>query len=1493
MLASTEMANPAHSLAALLRDRAASEPDALAVMVQNGDALSFRAWEARSNAVARGLHDRQVGVGERVVLWFDRGHWTDFAVGCAGVLKAGAVAVPLSSERSEVEVARIAADCAARGVVTGDGLGAGHTLSAAAGWINPLDDLEGGYQDGSLAVLPDEQGDVEITYRSGPLCRPQPTGRSGREIVSTLAAWDAALPAPLPAAPALLLAFSIGSGFATEALWFPLVGSGRSITVLVQFDPSLFCTVTGERKITHWGLQPRLLELLLDCGALLRHDHSSLRQVVVSGGPTAPSLASRLGAMLPEVSLLDDADEPIGRMARPASSAPPVTVEAGSGTGEIVAAICERVVGHRPDGGNGDLAWAELGSSAVSEVLDLLEDAFGVRLELSALLASPTATAVAAAVEARRQAAGDPEPATERTEQTAPVAFSQEGMLWQENFVPGSQNLPPLVRRYRGPLQVAALQRALEEIVRRHEPLRSTFEMRHGRPIQVVAPAQPLLLEIDDLAHLSPGDQEAAVAVHLSAAGRPFDLVTGPLFEPHLFRLGLEDHILALRVHHSIYDDWSVGVFRSELSALYTAFSRAEPAPLPELPVGFADFARAQRRRLAGPAGAKELAWWKEHLAGAPLCLQLPIDDPNLPEGAPSPSAAPVSLELGPELAARLRNLARQQRSTLFITVLAAFEVLLHRLTGQPELVLATVVANRNRTELEGMIGCFTKKILLRLDAAEDPSFTDLLKRVRARVLDALMHQDLPFETVLQQALGRPAAAHGLVPHVAVMFQGVTPQSEELALPGITTSGYDTSSSTTRVHFSAGSDQGEESPVAWGSGLYNGTFLILSVVEGDETLALSARGAFHRPSVERLLADFRALLTDIVTDPSNPVSGFGLPPAEQALGRVHHSGETAELISAGRSALQVFRSRALRSPSRVAVTTAGKEITTGELVAQVDALAERLRATGVGPGVLVGICLPASVSCVVAVLAVWEAGAAYVGLDPDDPEGRLTAVAEDAAIRIVLTRRALGPTSLTERSQIIDIDDPSSERMIGALGLDTGQDDPGAQESPPIAAVFYGRSSSSLRPGVVIGHGAVAGLLAGLTGEVYGSAENTGSARHRVWLSAGPASDGFLRQVVALLAGHVLRVPAEDGVEAPSAAEVVALVGNGDVDVVDCSPAEATALMESGIEAALSARPPGTPTPTLVVATEGALDRPLQRSLARLVGARTFLLFGPPECCYAATVLPLGAAGARPTIGRPLAGATTSIFDDDGRPAPMRGIGELHVGGATLARGYLNEPERTEERFGSIGQNSWAEGDSGSRLYRTGWLARFLPDGTIELVGLASELLIWRGYRLDRSKMEGALRRGPGVQGADVFLSEDEVGAPMVVASVATMATVEPPSAADLRRALWQDIPGYAWPARLELMGRRSPPERSSTPYGNWLSGLWGDSLGRESAVDDELYWHRFSFIDVVLRSGEAGMAIRPADVMRHRTIAALATALAAARSVNADRAIGSRGRVP
>ncbi len=560
----------------------------------------------------------------------------------------------------------------------------------------------------------------------------------------------------------------------------------------------------------------------------------------------------------------------------------------------------------------------------------------------------------------------------------APAGASQLGMLWHEQLSPGSFNLPCLVRRYRGRLDVGAFGRALAELARRHEPLRTTFELSAEGPRLVVG-SEGEAMAVVDLSSLPVGDQQARAAELIATASQlRFDLVEGPLFAPHLVRLGPEDHLLLVRLHHTAFDDWSVDVFRREMSALYASSLAGETSDLAE-PVRFSDVSRRQHVRVQGDAGVGARAWWRQQMAGAPFAVQVPLGRPDQ-LGPDRPGAGePLRRDLDNDLARQVRALARSLRATPFMTVLAAFGVLLARRTGQDDLVLASVVAGRSTAEQEALIGCLTAKVLIRLRLDGDPSFPDMVGRTRASVLGALSHQGLPFEEVVQETLGGPAAAHGVAAQVPVIFQGETPQQTRLVLPGIQAEPFQSPAAARRErHFSARRQDGDGAspPPPWGDGAYQGTFLLLSLMESNEGLGLVARGVFHRPAAEELLDDLEALLEELVAAPDGR-------PARRPAGA-----KPEQATPDGEVSLRGLRLRPSRLEAALALCPGVAEVAVG--VAEVGgagpALVAYVVADGHPPPTLAELrarlwsILPGS---------VWPAAAVFLGALPRTSDGRL------------------------------------------------------------------------------------------------------------------------------------------------------------------------------------------------------------------------------------------------------------------------------------------------------------------------------------------------------------------------------------------------------------------------------------------------------------------------------------------------------------------------
>jgi len=1476
----------------VLSEAAVSGPDRVAVEVAGLQRLTYGRWAQRSDVLAAGLQRSGVIPGQRIALMFDLAHWGDYAVAYVAVQKTAAVPVPLHPEVRGLELERILRDCRASAIVAAPELSHPH---AAARMLRPADLEEQGRD--RRPIRPDRPAPVaEVLYRSRALSPPVAIPRSHRALLAapTLAA-ELGDPAPL------LHTFPVGSVAAQDALVASLPPAGGSV-VVARFDPERLCALLAAVPGRACALHPAVAQALLDANVISRHDLSGVARLILTSGRVCPGLLPDLAAAFPTAALVlvdvlghGPAGGGSGGPAaggvrtvfvhdrrRPEALGRPLpgtVVRVADDHGspmppDAVGRVLVRAHGRSgPVGDDGSRSRGE----GEGEDEDVGTGDLGY-LDEDGLLYLTTHRAPAGDRSTEAHDVAGAASAIERDEPpreaggSAPVASSQEGMLWHEHFAPGCQNLPGLARRYRGPLDTGALARALDEIVRRHAPLRTTFALRDLRLLQVVRPHRPLELPTEDLRHLPVSEREAAVQRRVAEAGRrPFDLAADALFEATLLRMEEDDLVLVIRTHHSVFDDWSVGVFRRELAALYTAFRDGQRSPLPELPVQFADFARRQRRELAGRAGTRQVAFWRRELAGAPFTTQLPVDDPEQAEGSPQPAGEPVSLTLAAELHEGLRGLARRERATVFMTLLAAYGALVHRYTGQDDLLLATVVANRNRTELEGLIGCFTKKVPLRLRLADDPSFSEALARTRAALMGALAHQDLPFEAVVQDVLGAPAAAHGLVPHVVLMFQGETPR-HELQLPDVETTGFQTSTTARRAHFMAEGEDGDEPPLPdqpWGGGLYSGAFLIVSVAESPDGLTCIARGAFHAPAVRRLLEGFRVLLTGVADDPTRPLSELPLleEPARveaRARGRGQAEPLPSDTVQAA------FAAQVRREPDAPAVRTRAETLGYADLDARTTGLAQSLRALGLGPGATVGVCLDLCVDLVVAVLAVWKAGAAWVALDPEDPDDRLASIIAETSLRVVVGGDARG--AVARLAQVVSAADgetgpPDTPPPLGAPG--------------DAAVVFYGSGTSAVPRGVVLDHGAVLNLLLGLRRQVHWS-DPTAPAR-RSHLCPHPTSDGFLRQLVALLDGHTLHLP--DRPPATDPAEAVSLVRSAQVDVLDCAPRELTSLLEQGLGQALPDRPDGTGEPALVVGTRTAVQPELWRSLRDLAGVRASVVYGPPECGFAATAMAATGASARPAVGRPLANVRSHVLGPDGQPLPERAVGELHLGGLSLAR-YVGEPDT-----GADAPLNDAGGVD-ERSYRTGHRARRLPDATVELLSPVNDHTDLRGFSIDPSRVRAALASCPGVGRVDVTLHRDEDGGPRLVAHVTPDG--RPPGLAQLRAHLWEKLPGYAYPAAIVVA---QPPghdhtKGTSPPAGESpeapgpttalperiLTSLWAEVIGVEHVVATANYSQRFSFLEVLSRAREIGLPVADEHVTRNRTVETLAADLSASR---------------
>jgi amino acid adenylation domain-containing protein len=1073
--------------------------------------------------------------------------------------------------------------------------------------------------------------------------------------------------------------------------------------------------------------------------------------VVAEAGVTGAQLREAARRRLPEymvpgaVVLLDALPlTPAGKTDRRALPAPAEAVEEDHAAPrtpveELVAGIFEEVLGRERVGAHDD--FFELGGHSLmaTRVVARIQPAFGVEIPLRALFEAPTVARLAARIEAERSAgeAGAPPPlAPVSREGPLPLSFAQQRLWFIHQMDPGEVGYNmAFPTRLAGRLDPAVLERALGALVERHESLRTVFLPAAGGAVQVVRPAGGARLPLVDLAGLAPGARlPAAMRLGEEDARRPFDLERGPVVRAALLRLSGEEHVLLLNVHHVVSDGWSWGVLFRDLYALYSAFARGEPSPLPPLPVQYADFAVWQRGWLAGGVLRRQLDWWRERLAGAPPVLELPTDRPR-PAVAGSGGAS-VRFRLGADVSRGLRSLARREGATLYMVARAAADVLLARWTGQEDLVVGSPIANRTRVELDGLIGFFVNTLALRTDVSGDPTFAELVGRVREAALGAYAHQDLPFERLVEEIAPERSLSHA--PLVQVMFVLQNARSVVARPP-------------------AGL---RPEPLALGT---RAALFDLELELWDEGEELPGRARFRTDlydaaTIERFCAHFRTLLAAVCAAHGEPLSSLPILPAEEAHAVLAHGSGPARDAAGDAPAHHLFAAQAARTPHAPAVRSAGESLTYAELDARASRLACRLRGRGVRAGTTVAVCLERGPAVPVALLAVWKAGGVYLPLDPTYPEERLSFLLRDSGAELVVADSAAAASLPVFAGEVLIVDTPHGEgehdgaedasavshSRTFALSHSPSPDDP--------AYLIYTSGSTGTPKAVVVEH-------AQLTHTLRGSLEVLGLGSGDVMAAlASVAFDISLLELVApLLAGASVRIFPGALARDPEALVDAA----GDVSVLHAVPALARQVVD--------AVRGGRPLPALrllLVGGDAVAPDLLDDARAALPGVDAGVLYGPTEAtivCAAYAVPAEGEVAGWP-LGRPLPGVRLAVRGPRGEILPVGVPGELWIAGGGVARGYLGRAELTAEKFVVAG---------GERAYRSGDRARWRPDGVLEFLGRVDAQVKVRGFRIEPGEVEAALREQPGVREAVVLAREDQPGERRLVAYVVPRSAAE------------------------------------------------------------------------------------------------------------------------
>jgi amino acid adenylation domain-containing protein len=901
-----------------------------------------------------------------------------------------------------------------------------------------------------------------------------------------------------------------------------------------------------------------------------------------------------------------------------------------------------------------------------------------------------------------------------RRSNTAPLtlSFSQQRLWFLQQLEPDNSfyNEHGAIQ-LSGTLHVAALERTLNRIIERHEVLRTTFNLVEEKPVQVIASNLTLALPVIDLRQLEEAQRQPEIQrLSIEQSQRPFDLVNGPLLRWMLLQISDREHVLLFSIHHTVFDGWSSGIITRELSALYQAFSKGKPSPLPELSIQYADFAVWQQQQLQGEKLESQLSYWKQQLKNAPPLLQLPTDRPRPP--VQTYRGAKLSFQLSKNLTQAVQAIAKKSKSTLFMTLLTALKILLYRFSGQEDIIVGSPTANRNRAEIEELIGCFINTIVLRTSFSGNPTVEELLCQVRQMMLDAYAHQDLPFEKLVEELQVERDPKYNPIFQVSFTLQN-TPQVK-FELPELTVTPFEVESTRALLDLRlelTETEQGLEGFWEYNTDLFDGS------------------------TIERMSKHFQVLLEAIAANPQQRISELPLLTQPERHQLLVEWNDTERDYPKNKCIHQLFEEQVEKTPDAVAVVFEEQQLTYTELNNRANQLAHYLQNLGVKPETLVGICVERSLEMVVGLLGILKAGGAYVPLDPHYPQERLSYMLADSRVEVLLTQSQLLPSLPEHQAPVVGLDaDWSAIAQQSPNNLEV------EVSSENLAYVIYTSGSTGKPKGVPIPQRALINFLNSMH-------LTLGMKEQDILLSVTTLSFDIagLEVFLPLISGSGLALISRD--VAMDGSQLLEKLSTSNATFMQATPATWRLLLAAGWQGE---------RPLKVLCGGEALDNSLAADLVER-STKVWNLYGPTESTIWSAVYQLesqlkteATQGTIP-IGRPIANTQIYLLDHNLQPVPIGVAGELHIGGDGLARGYLNRPELTQEKFIP---NPIAPSIS-ARLYKTGDLARYLPNGNIEYLGRIDHQVKVRGFRIELGEIETAIAQHPGVRESVVITSEE------------------------------------------------------------------------------------------------------------------------------------------
>jgi amino acid adenylation domain-containing protein/FkbM family methyltransferase len=1039
---------------------------------------------------------------------------------------------------------------------------------------------------------------------------------------------------------------------------------------------------------------------------------------------------------------------PESKSARPVTEFTPPSTE----TEKVLAAMWSEMLRVEKVGLNDD--FFELGghSLVAIKIVSRIRDAFEVDLPTQTLFEHPTIASLARVL-AESKNAGRGAQHIERRKVTgpSPLSFSQEQLWFLDRLAPGSPvyNVVDVIR-FEGQYNAEAISETLNELARRHEILRTVFYYGDGRPMQTVLPDIDIAFQEIDLSFCTTHEREREWKRLVEDQGRrPFDLSRAPLFRVAMVHLGPREHKMLLTIHHIIADEWSMQLIHREVSKLYQAFSQGRKSPLPELPIQYADFVAWQRDWVRGNVLEAETAHWRKELAGAPTVLDLPTDKPR--PAVQSFRGATQFFELPKELSEQLKSLAREHQATLFMVLEAGFAVLLNRYTGQDDILVGTPISGRTCIETEQLIGFFLNTVVLRAQFSERMDVRTFLRQVRQRAWSAYAHPDMPLEQLVAELA--PERHPGQTPLFQVMFI---------------------------MHDAGGisevSKVSGNQELATGTSKFDLTLTLSETADGLEGLFEYSTDLFKASTIRRMAAHYRTLLEAIARDLDQKISRLPMLTDSERRQLLTEWNDTAVARRQNQFSLHgLIEEQAERTPDRTAVIFDREAIDYRELNRRADRLSNYLRGVGVGPGVLVGLLVERSLDMMVGLLGIMKAGGAYVPLDPSFPEGRLSYMVADSKMTVLVTHRGLDEQLASRPSTIVRLDSQWTEieesaKPQAAQVATTGTD---------IAYVLYTSGSTGKPKGVQVPHSAIANFVLSMREKPGFTAEDTLLAV--TTLSFDIAA---LELYLPLICGGKTVIASRE--ESHDPARLQERIEQSGCTVMQATPATWRALIQSGWMGLSNLK---------ILCGGEALPRQLAEELLARCG-QLWNMYGPTETTVWSAVQRVESGKGPVPIGRPIANTQLYILDGNRNLVPLGATGELYIAGDGLARGYLHRDELTRERFVA---NPFVRN---ALMYRTGDMARWRPDGTIECLGRSDKQVKIRGFRIELGEVEVALASHDGVRQCIVIAREDASGNDALAAYFVPKNAASAPSQIDLRAYLKQTLPEYMIPSVFVSMER-------------------------------------------------------------------------------------------